>query len=96
MSVGYGVEVTTDRSFEDLMVSEGEIRSFNEALLTGVCSILQVSRSCATVLCHQRGSVVATFILFAADSGTSSPLIGEQVRVRAFLVVFVQMDSRQS
>jgi hypothetical protein len=90
MTVGYGVEVTTERSFEDLMLSEGEIRSFNEALLTGVCSSLEISRSCATVLCHQRGSVVATVILFAQDPGTSSTLRGEQVRVRAFLVVFMQ------
>jgi hypothetical protein len=90
MTVGYGVEVTTERSFEDLMVSEGEIRSFNEALLTGVCRSLEISRSCATVLCHQRGSVVATVILFAHDPGTSSTLSGEQVRVRAFLVVFMQ------
>jgi hypothetical protein len=90
MTFGYGVEVTTERSFEDLMVSEGQILSFNEALLTGVCSSLEIPRSCATVLCHQRGSVVATVILFAEDPGTSSTPSGEQVRVRAFLVLLVQ------
>ena len=94
LTVGYCVEIALERDFETMMLSEGEIQIFNEALLTGVCASLEIPRSCATVLCHQRGSVVANVILYARnpDSSTSSSILGREpvrqdcayVRRRAF------------
>ena len=98
LTVGYCVEVALERDFEAVMLSDGEIQTFNEALLTGVCASLEIPRSCATVLCHQRGSVVANVILYAQDRSTSSTssstLGGKTVHQDCMLIVCMPVCGR--